>query len=205
MKQRAKVSLAVATILASGWASVIGVTACSSSSKNPSGESADGSTGGTSSGGSGSSSGGTSSGGACTINSNFGNEDNGTCAECASCLQATTCCAMINACYADPGCNALITCQLMMCNNNGVLPDGAVAPSDGDCMSLCVAAVSAGTASEQLYTNEDNCWEGCTPASTACMTACNCGSTGDDGGGDDGGGDDGGTEGGGAPMDSGGG
>ena len=193
MKQRARMSLAVATIVASGWGSVVGVTACgSSSSKNPSGSATDGSSGGSgsSSGGSGGSSGGSGSsgsgsgssgGGACTINADFGGATSGTCAECASCIQGTTCCTMINDCYADPGCAALINCQLMLCNNNGVLPGNVPVPDGGDCVALCAAAIDAGTTSQQLFMNEDNCWELNGPGSTTCANPCNC-AGGDDGG-----------------------
>jgi hypothetical protein len=125
---------------------------------------------------------------------------------------------MINACYADPGCAALINCQLAMCNNNGTLPDGAPVPTGGDCTALCISALGASAKAQQLLMNEDNCWEGCGPASTACSNECSCGSstTGDDGGGTDDGGtgggstdgggtDGGGTEGGGPADDGGGG
>jgi hypothetical protein len=117
----------------------------------------------------------------------FGNQTTGTCPACATCLSGTPCCSSINDCVADPGCNAIILCQFN-CNNNSVLPGDAAVPDGGDCAALCQSAVDAGAVSKQLFTTEDNCWEGSGAGVATCGTACNCSSTpGDDGGGDSGG------------------
>jgi hypothetical protein len=194
MKQLAKVSLAVAALLASGWGSVVAITACSSSSDNSgsSSSSGGGSSSGGSSSGSSSSSGAGSSSGACTLNAGFGNMNTGTCPACAACV-APYCCSSINDCYNDNGCAALINCEFY-CYSNNALPWDAGLPEGGDCPTLCTAGVDAGAASKQLYTAESNCWEGTGPGSMTCANACACGSTGDDGGSEGGGDDGGGTD-----------
>jgi hypothetical protein len=122
-------------------------------------------------------------GGGVTCNAQFAAA---TCAQCAACL-APYCCSAINACYADPGCTAELTCE----NNcyNAVLPDGGPFPSDdggdgaagadlqAECLTAC-EEVDAGANSAALYTAQDNCYNGTGPGNAACNTAtnapCNC-------------------------------
>jgi hypothetical protein len=190
MKELARVSLAVTAIVASGWASVSAITACSSS--NGSGSSSSSGSGGSSSGttssssGASGSSGSSSSGGSCTLNASFGNVNTGTCPECATCV-SPYCCSSINACYMDPGCAALMACEFGC--YGGTLPGDAAAPDGGDCPTLCTADVDAGAISRSLYTAETTCWENGGAGSTACANACMCNGTTGDAGGDDGGGD----------------
>jgi hypothetical protein len=188
MKQLAKVSLAIAAIAASGWGSVVAITACSSSSDNSSSSSSGGGSSGSSSSGAGSSSSsGGSSSGSCMLPSSFGNINTGTCPECATCVQPY-CCDSISNCYADPGCNALINCEFGC--YNGSLPGDAAVPDGGDCYTLCSSGlVDAGATAKVLYTAEYNCWENGGAGANMCANTCNnCGSTPGEGGpGDDGG------------------
>ena len=87
---------------------------------------------------------------------------------------------MINACYNDPGCAAILNC-VNNCNDM-VEPDGSLFPDaapDADLVDPCVAQCpDAGASSETLYNNQFNCYNVTGPGFTLCnedpSSACYC-------------------------------
>jgi hypothetical protein len=145
----------------------------STSGGSTSGGSTSGGSSGGSSGGTASSSGGDGGSSGCTLSTAAANAAG--CPLCVTCEQTMMgCCPIVNACLADPGCAAIVSCQSSC--YSGVGPDGGMFDASlddagggpaADCANNCTL-MDAGATGNTKFTAYDNC------NSNVCGTQCSC-------------------------------